>query len=98
MAEGKPFTYFITITLIFFALAVLVPFVKVALSDTDISSSDVSALETVFEGSNYLTIAINILFMFFWTFGLSAAFNLYVLLPLRIIALISAYYVIFPTK
>jgi len=96
MAESA-LSWFISMTFIFFVLSIFTPFVQMSLQD-DVTTTDNNFLSSTFNGSMYLTLPLNLLTMFFWTFGLPAWFNLYVLSFLRIIALLSAYYVIFPTK
>lgn len=90
-------TIFATCLIVLLCLGIGVPILYNALG-IDYEGSDVSLLQSAVSGSSYSSIALNVIFVLFWTFGLSNWFNLTILLVIRIIGLISLYYIIFPTK
>lgn len=79
-------------------MAVVVPIVKTAFNDNNITTHPTSTLENTILGSNYISIILNLVFMAFWTFGLSIWINLLILLPVRVVMLASAWYIISPAK
>lgn len=88
---------FITTLMILLLLAIFVPIFNM-IFESETPSGEATALEETVSGSSYLTIMVNMLFIYFWTFGLNTWINLLILTPIRIVGLITAYYIIVPTK
>lgn len=74
------------------------PIIKTALADISSVSNDATGIEKTVLGSNYISIILNVVAVAFWTFGLNVWINLFILVPLRIIMLASAWYIISPAK
>lgn len=96
MAFAHPIQIFIPIITLFFVLGIVTPIINIALGETNLTSTSTN-LETILNGSSYLTIGLNLVTGMFWTFGLPSFINYILIIP-RIISLIALYYIIFPTK
>jgi len=88
---------FVSVLIILLLLGVFVPYFNTAL-DQETSEGYGNELDRIVGGSSYLTIGLNLVSIPFWTFGLNAWINILILLPLRIVGLLSLWYIIFPTK
>jgi len=85
------------VMIIMLFLAIFIPIFNTAIGETQTTD-----YTTVFEqdvlSSTHLTIFLNIGTIAFWTFGLNSWINLLILLPLRVIGLISLWFIISPAK
>ena len=88
---------FSSILIVLLALGIFIPYFNTAVGASG-SSPSVTAFDNTVAGSSYSSIALNIVALPLWTFGLNTWINLILLLPLRVLGLICLYYIIFPTK
>jgi hypothetical protein len=88
---------FMSVLMVMLLLAVFVPIFQESLG-TSIVSQDTTGFQATIESSTYLSIATNLVALPLWTFGLNSWINLLILLPLRVIGLISLWYIISPAK
>jgi hypothetical protein len=88
---------FMTVLIVLLCLGIFIPYLRTSL-DIGGSSPDVDGFQATIEGSSYTSIALNLVGIPFWTFGLNYWINLIILLPLRIIGGISLWYIISPAK
>lgn len=79
-------------------LGIFVPIINEALDNSSYTDVGAENLESTALSSTYSQIGINILSVMFWTFGLNNWINLLILLPVRILGLMSLWYIISPAK